>query len=325
MGKELLLSIIITSYSTERLNDIFELLDSIKGQSYANVETIFVAERRSELFSEVKRYVEEKTIPNVRIVFNHGKPGLSPARNLGIKESQGDIMAFLDDDALPAPDWADEVAKTYNDESVIGVTGPISPLWQDGPMEWFPSDFDWILSCSAWSGITEKREMRNVWGTNMSFRREAFDSSGLFLTALGAKGGGVSGKHEPVAEETELSIRVRTRTGKRILYNPSVRVWHRVYRYRVASVWIARRAYWEGYTKAILRKLYGKGDENLNTLGPEYALLRRILFRLLPNILKGFFTGPLPSWRKLRIMVIVLFFVVFGYLRGIFFSRTENT
>lgn len=320
MAEQPLLSTVITSYTIDRLNDIFELLDSIKAQTYNHTETILVVERSVELFDRIKQYAEEKAIPNVKVVFNHGEPGLSAARNLGVKEARGDIIAFIDDDALPSPNWAEETVKTYEDKSVIGVTGPILPLWKDEPMDWFPDELDWILSCAAWSNITDKREVRNVFGTNMSFRREAFDSSGLFLTHLGAKGGGGTGKHELVGDETEFSIRVRRRTGKRILYNPNIKAWHKVYKYRTTSPFIARRAYWEGYTKAMFNKTYRNNGSNEKLLGVEYRLLRRILGKLLPSILKGFLKNPTIAWHKLSVTIIALSFVALGYFSYLFQS-----
>ncbi|MCL0036315.1 glycosyltransferase family 2 protein [Dehalococcoidia bacterium] len=53
------MSIIITSYTTERLGDIYELLNSIKAQSYPDIETIFIAEHSKELYERVKEYGEE--------------------------------------------------------------------------------------------------------------------------------------------------------------------------------------------------------------------------------------------------------------------------
>ncbi|MDD3678609.1 MAG: hypothetical protein PHD14_05220, partial [Dehalococcoidales bacterium] len=57
---ELSLSLVITSYTTERLNDIYELLDSIKEQTYRNMETIFVVERSQELRDKLNDYIKEK-------------------------------------------------------------------------------------------------------------------------------------------------------------------------------------------------------------------------------------------------------------------------
>ena len=67
---ELSLSLVITSYTTERLNDIYELLDSIKQQTYQNMETIFVVERSEDLRDKLSDYLKEKEIERVRIVFS---------------------------------------------------------------------------------------------------------------------------------------------------------------------------------------------------------------------------------------------------------------
>lgn len=206
------LSVVITSYTLDRLNDITELLDSLKTQTRNPDEIIMVVEKSVELHDRVKQYVEEKTAQNIQVVFNDGEPGLSAGRNLGIKEAKGDIIAFIDDDALPSPDWAEELVKTYRDDSVIGVTGPAVPLWEDESMAWFPEEFNWIIGGTAWyadsrsNGITP---VRNVWGMNMAFRKEAFELAGVFSTKLG-----LNSDKGTLAEEDELSIRIRQKTGQ---------------------------------------------------------------------------------------------------------------
>ncbi len=308
-----LLSIVVSAYTPRRLRDILELLDSIREQSYPRIETVVVVEKSAELFDRVKEYAAKNTLHPVKVIFNNnGETGLSSARNTGIKESKGDIIAFVDDDALLFPDWAEQTVKTYEDSSVIGVTGPISPRWEDGGITWFPREFDWILSCSGFSGLNRTAEVRNVYGTNMSFRREAFEKGGLFLNHLGARGGGETGKHELVGDETELSIRVRERTGKRLLFNPRARVSHRVYKYRISAAFIARRAYWEGYTKAMFRRTCRQSC-GARLLNAEYGLLGRILTGLFPRIFRDFFINPVIAWRRLSVAVIALLFVALGY------------
>ena len=308
-----LLSVIISSYTISRLDDILELLDNLRTQTYPHIEIIFIAERSSELLEMVKRFAFEKNISNLVAIFNDGEPGLSSARNLGVKKASGDIIAFIDDDALPFPNWAEEMVKTYRDEAVIGVTGPTQPLWDGKVLDWFPKECDWIIGCSSWCDWHEMREVRNVWGMNMSFRREAFDASGLFQAHLGAKGSEDTGKHELVGEETEFSIRVRRKTGKRIFYNPNVQVRHRVYGFRATPAVIARRAYWEGYTKALFHKIYLDKAEGEKLLGVDYQLLGRILCNFLPRTLKELFTAPWVACRRLAVTAIVVSSVAFGY------------
>lgn len=316
------ISIITTSYTMERFKDVTELLDSIQEQSYGNIETIVVAERSPELAENIRNYVQKKDYPNVLVLYNQGDWGLSSARNLGIQEASGEIMAFVDDDALLFPSWAEETAKAYAaDSSIVGLTGPILPLWEDASMSWFPREFYWIFSCTYWDW-TEPTEVRNGYGTNISFRREAFDLCGFFKTNLGAKGGGKSGKHEPGAEETEFSLRVKYHTHKRIVYHPNIKVKHKVYRYRLTNSFIRKRAYWEGYTKAMFTRAYRSDSENV--LSTEHELIQRIFSRLIPSSLKLFFSQPGVALRRLWVTILVLACAAIGYTISNLFHRSEG-
>ena len=138
MIKQPTLSIIITSFTTERLKNIFELLDSIKNQTFPKIETIFIAESSRELYKKVKAYSEKNGIRNFKLVFNENEHGLAASRNLGTKYATGDIFSFIDDDVLLFTDWAEMTVKTYTDDSIIGVTSATIPLWEDNSMSWFP-------------------------------------------------------------------------------------------------------------------------------------------------------------------------------------------
>ena len=127
MIKQPLISVIITSYTAEHIQDIYELLDSLKNQTYQYVEVVFVAEQSLELYKQIQSYMNSQSKSKFKLIFNDGEKGASAARNLGIKQAQGEIIAFLDDDVLPFPDWAEEMIKTYDDLPIIGVTGPAVP------------------------------------------------------------------------------------------------------------------------------------------------------------------------------------------------------
>ena len=326
MRQSPLLSIVITSYTLERINDIFDLLDSIKAQTYPTIETIWIAERSRELYERVKTYAERKAAPNMMVVFNNGEPGASAARNLGIKEAKGDIVAFVDDDALLFPDWAEEMVKTYHDDSIIGMAGSVIPLWENESMSWLPEEFYWLISCTAFTGWDELRDTRNAWTTNSSFRREAFDLGELFLTGIGPRYR--EGQREGwkwLAEDIELTLRIKRRTGKRVVYNPRVMVKHKVYEYRLQLRFIAKCAYWMGLSRYILKRLYPKDDADAVSLDVERQLLKHIFTRLFPDILRNFFIHPVITWRKLRVTIVALSFVALGYsvryLSGLFNRR----
>jgi len=306
------ISIIVPCYTMDRLRDITELLDSVQAQTYKEIETLIVAERSTELASSISDYVQEKGYGKIKVLYNQGDWGSYAARNLGIEQAQGDVLAFIDDDALLFPDWAEETARNYaEDDSVVGLTGPILPLWEHDSMSWFPRELYWIFSCTYWDW-SEKKEVRNGYGTNISFLRQAFDICGLFKNRLEAGEGGKSDWQRPGAKETEFSIRVTQETGKRIVYSPNVRVKHKVYHYRISTGFITKRAYWEGYAKAWLSRW--SRTRNRKVLATEYELLRRIFLNLIPNSLALLFRHPTVALRKLWVTALVLSCVSGGYI-----------
>jgi glucosyl-dolichyl phosphate glucuronosyltransferase len=307
MVEKALMSIVITSYTTERLKDIYEMLESLKSQTCRNLEVLFVAERSQELLEKIKSYTTANQISNLKVLFNNGEPGLSAARNLGIKEAKGDIIAFIDDDVVLYPDWAEQMLKAYDSESIIGITGPALPLWEDQSMSWFPEEFYWIISCTAWAGWSSRRDIRNAWGMNMSFRREAFEESGYFLNDFGFHKGSM-------AEDNEFSFRVKNKTGKRIVYCPLPRVLHRVHKYRLSRGFIKERSNWIGFSRRSLKTEFkARRTYNGEAMDQEYQLAKRILTKLFPAILVGFFSKPVFAWRRLNITLMVLYYVASSY------------
>jgi glycosyltransferase involved in cell wall biosynthesis len=317
-----LISIITSSYTLDRLTDIMELLDSIAAQTYTNIETLVVTERSPQLTEKVRKYISTRGYEGMRVIVNEGERGASSARNLALDEARGEIIAFIDDDAVLFPDWARVTITAYaGDKSVIGLTGPILPRWES-PADWFPRELYWIFSCTYWDPSARMR-VRNGYGTNLSFRGAAFRTGARFRTSLGVKGRGKKGWQEPGGEELELSLRIQRATGKHIIYDPGVKVWHKVYRYRLGAAFMSKRAYWEGYAKAMLRRLYrpAAGEVVLST---EYQLLRRILFRLLPSAFGRLFYRPRAGWHQLRVTILVLACVAGGYL-GYWWSSLRGT
>lgn len=309
-----LLSVIVTSYTIDRMKDIYELLDSIKVQTYSNIEVVFVGERSAELCENVKLYAWKKEIANTMVIFNGVDPGLSASRNAGIKQAQGDIIAFVDDDVILFPDWAEKMVMAYKDDSVIGVTGPALPLWKDKVVSWFPEEFYWVISCTGWCNLAQTMEVRNGWGHSMSFRKEAFTYCRFEDTFGRTKGFDKGGKKGPVGDDTEFCINLKTKSGKAIIYNPTVKVYHKVYSYRLTPSFIRRQAYWQGYTKAMFKRIYNKGEKGEKVLDTEYQLLRRILFNLFPGIVGEFFHHPKMAWKRLHLSITVLLHLVIGYL-----------
>ena len=305
---EPLLSVVVASYTMERLADIDGLLASLESQDYGRIETVVVVEKSRELYERLRGRADGRR----RVVWNGGVGGLSSNRNLGLRESSGEVVAFVDDDVVLDRGWASQVVRCFGDGTVGGVTGPAYPLWTAPGMDWLPEEFHWLVSCSSWADWRDLREVRNAWGHNMAFERGAMEAAGPFATELGLRDG-----KGPLAEDTEFSLRLRARTGKRILYNPKAVSWHRVHPYRLSWRFIRERSFSMGQSRALMatfaRGLETEGD----TLESEQRLLRRILVRLLPRTLLGLVRRPGRSWRRLALTVGSLAWLALGYASGL--------
>lgn len=296
-----------------RANDLATGLDGIRLQTYRRIETIVIIEKSQELFEFTKNYVDQMKLEKVRIFFSETQGGMSGGRNLGIEKARGDIIAFIDDDAKPFPEWAQEMVKTYEDDSIIGVMGGVIPSWEDESMSWFPQEFYWLLACTASMGLKAITEVRNVWGTNLSFRKEAFDSCGSFTTTFGLQRGGKKGWHDPPSEDVDFSLRVRKETGKRIVFNPLAQVAHKITHDRLQWRFIIRRSCSVGYQRRMIKTLYHNYPID-DLLGPEHDLLKRIFSRLLSQTLKNFFKSPRIALRIFFLTLVILSSVALGYV-----------
>jgi len=240
----------------------------------------------------------EKLIPDkVKIVTSYGF-GLSNARNTGIKVASGDIIAFIDDDAWADKYWLERMIENYQDSNVWGVGGKIVPVFDEKRPKWLPEELDWIIGCTYKGLPKAKAEIRNPIGANMSFRKEAFEIAGLFRTEVGRYGKKLLG-----AEETEFSIRLkRMIPNAKIIYDPSVIVYHRVPAQRTTLRYTLKRAYYEGYSKAILAKDY--------SLKEEFSYLSFLLKEAIPEKIMEL------RFRELFGIIFVLTCVALGNIVG---------
>ncbi|MBD1826614.1 glycosyltransferase [Microcoleus vaginatus GB1-A2] len=167
-------------------------------------------------------------IPGVKYVLER-RPGLSVARNTGIRHCTGDIIAFTDDDVIVHPDWVTRIAQSFREPKIIAVTGLVLPaeLETEAQLIFQKGDtgFGWgyrSLTFDAEFFKDTKHLGAPVWrigaGANMAFRREAFELLGDFDERLGAGASGCS-------EDSELWYRVLAE-GWICYYDPTPVVYH---------------------------------------------------------------------------------------------------
>ena len=169
----------------------------------------------------------------------------------------GEVVAFLDDDAVASPDWLRFLTGPYARPEVVGVGGLSRPLWATGRRpSWFPEEFDWVVGCGYRGLPTTPSPVRNLMGGNASFRREIFSSmAGGFRSDIGRR----SDSQLPLGcEETEFCIRLtQGRPGSVLVYDNRAVIWHRVPRDRARFRYFRTRCYAEGLSKALVTDSVG--------------------------------------------------------------------
>lgn len=305
------ISVVATCYSQERFADVIDLIESIRCQTYRSVDLILVIEKSKALYQELSSYIAANSISNVTVVFST-LSGLSSARNLGVKLAKGDIIAFVDDDVVLEPQWAEETAKMFNDPTVMGTAGPCRPLIMNGKQNRLPEELEWLIGCTAFYGLKRPVEIRNAWGMNMAFRRELFDRGLSFNEAFGMRSAALEAWGQRPPEDVDFSLRARAMTGGHILYNPYAGALHKVYQHRFRIMGFIKKSFLLGRQRRIMKTTYAGFERDL--LEIEKGLLRRILLRTFPQALVNLPRSPRTAWYQFGVAIIVLFFVFVGYI-----------
>jgi len=243
-------SVVICAYTEQRWSQLVAAVDSVRTQTKTAHQLIVVIDHNEELQARAR-----SEMPDAMVVANRGPSGLSGGRNTGVEVATGQVVAFLDDDAVAERDWLERLTEAFASPAVAGAGGLAVPNWSTHRPRWFPEEFYWVLGCSYRGMPTSRERIRNPIGCNMAFRREVFAVIGGFRGDFG-----IVGRRPVGAEETELCIRLAARMPEaRIVYVPDAAVRHFVPDDRATWRYFAVRCYREGIGKAKLRRFAEAG------------------------------------------------------------------
>jgi glycosyltransferase involved in cell wall biosynthesis len=304
-------SVIICAYTEERWPDLVAAIESIQQQSLQARELIVVVDHNTSLLERVRAQ-----FPGVVAVENTEVQGLSGARNSGIAQARGSLVAFLDDDATAEPDWLALLCRCCEDERVSGAGGTVEPEWLSKQPGWFPREFNWVVGCTYLRPPEQPIVVRNPFGGCTCFRRAIFEVVGGFRNGIGRTGTRPMG-----CEETELCIRAKQQWPEKIfLYEPRAKIHHRIPPKRATWRYFRSRCYAEGLSKALVARYVGTKD--------GLASERAYTFRMLPlGVVRGTRDGLLrldpAGFSRAGAIIAGLFLTTAGYLVGVLSQTRE--
>lgn len=282
------ISVIICTHNRgDILSDTLEsLVPAMHEAAAADIaaEAIIVDNNSDDATGEIARQYSARHTW-ARYVFEP-QTGLSYARNCGIRESQGEILAFADDDVLFDPGWLKALVNAFHrylEAACVG--GKTLPLFAGGTPPWLHANLLYMYGATDYGDAISWFEYpKHPFGVNMAFRREIFDKVGCFNPRLGR-----IGKLLLSGEEAELFKRVHS-AGYKILYTPCAILHHRIPAARTEKSWVLKRSYWQGVSEVVYRQIdspMGRGA----LLAQAFKEARWLLAKL-----KG------PSWNPKTIL-----------------------
>lgn len=308
----MLTSVVICVYTEERWEDIRQAVESVERQRRKAHELILVVDHNPELHLKLKREYQRAVV-----VENTHERGLSGGKNTGAAVATGDIVAYLDDDAVADPGWLEALEEGFQDTevtgTVVGVGGRTEPLWASARRpRWFPYEFDWTVGCTYRGMPAVRAPIRNVMGGNAAFLREVIAEVGGFHSGIGRS---VQGrKSRPLGcEETEFCIRLSQRKpGSVMLFEPRALIGHKVPRQRETFAYFRTRCYAEGLSKALVTREVGTQDGLASERAHALKTLPLGALRSLGEALRG----DVGGLGRATAIVVGLAWTSWGYLVG---------
>ena len=264
-------SVVLCTYTLDMYDHFREAADSVLYQTHEDVELAVVVDGTPEVYDCVESDYGDRD--DVIISCNDENLGLLASRNRGAELSTGDVVAFIDDDAVADEKWVERLVRAYEEEDAIAAGGKMIPKWVAGKPAYLPEEFYWLVGVTHRGFPDGLCEVRNTFGSNISFRADIFANLGGFNADIGGR----KEDRNLQGGETELCARMRKEYGQGVRYDPDAEVAHKVFEYRTEFRWLVDRAFWQGYSKRAMESFVD--DEG----GEEGAFLRTLVSEFLPT------------------------------------------
>ncbi|MFB6227606.1 MAG: glucosyl-dolichyl phosphate glucuronosyltransferase [Halobacteriales archaeon] len=301
----MLVSVVLCTYAPDAYDHFTEAAESVLAQTHDDVELVVVVDGTEEVFERVQE--DYGSHEDVLLHCNDVNRGLLESRNRGAELASGDVVAFIDDDAVAEDGWIEKLAAAYEAHGIVAAGGKMTAEWVAGKPAFLPEEFYWLVGVTHRGFADGEGEVRNTFGSNISFRRGVFLDLGGFDPEIGGRQGDANLQ----GGETELCARMHAEYGQGVYYVPDAEVAHKVFAYRTRPSWLFDRAFWQGYSKRAMETLAPDSG------GEESDFLRKLLLEFVPGRLWRLVGNPSASG-VLQLIALVAFTgtVGVGYLYG---------
>ena len=252
-----MISAIICTYNRERY--LYNVLQSLVAGNLPTEEYEIVLVNNNSTDgteAEVRRF--QTDYPQVQLRYCvEPQQGLSYARNCGIRESRGDILVYVDDDALVNKEYLATYADFFRrNADAVAAGGPILPQY-DGCEEpdWMSHYTRQLVTGKLYLGEKEREFPGDAFpgGGNAAYRKSVFGAVGLFNVELGRKGNSLIG-----AEEKDLFDKM-TSQGMKFYYLPTAILYHLIPPKKLTQDYFDRLTYGIGVSERYRTKQIGQG------------------------------------------------------------------
>jgi glycosyltransferase involved in cell wall biosynthesis len=230
---------VICTYN--RYDVLSDAIGSLEAQSLApEALEILVVDNSSDQDGQAAFWSRYKLPANARLIVDK-TPGLSRARNTGLRECQAPVVAYMDDDAIAMPEWCASIVDSFASLADAGIVGgPVEPMWPGEAPVWLHKWQRGFLTIVD-HGDTRRALKDGEWlaGTNIAFRKAALEAGGGFNEALGRIG-------LSLLSNEELAVAAKIKAlGYASYYDPASKVLHRVHGERATQHWLRKRVCWQ--------------------------------------------------------------------------------
>lgn len=299
-------SVVVCTYSEDMYEHFQEAVESILSQTYDDIELVLVSDGNDELYDRIE--TDYGDYPEIKTHCNEENLGLSGSRNRALEYVTGDVVALIDDDAIADEQWVEELVSVYENSNAIAAGGKMTPRWVAGKPAFLPEEFYWLVGVTHRGFAEPGEEVRNTFGSNISFRTWVLEELGGFETQVGRQG-----DQNLQAHETEFCARMREEYGQGVIYNPDAIVEHKVFGYRTDKQWLLERAFWQGYSKRAMETIVSE-----DASAEESAFLKQLVLEFVPSRLKSLVKTPKVNEAVQLVSLFILTGIVgVGYLYGL--------